>query len=278
MLKRKQTKTTVSEDNPYGLSVGDLMAGLLLIFILILSSVMLQLKLEHEKIIADDKPELEFIRKQRKIKKEIIDRLRNELSKYNVEIDLQTGVIRVKESVLFDVGDDRLKEKSGKNFLRGFIPNYSRALLAKKDIREHLAQIIIEGHTDNVWETDPEHAYEKNLELSLKRAYNVADYIFSDEFGTTFPFKDDFKQILSANGRSFVEPVAKTGEIEREKRKIKDNHPDWMEAEILQAIILAHNDTREERERNRRVEFKFRLKDWDLFEALRKQFEEGGNP
>jgi len=236
MLKRKKTTiTTISEDNPYGISVGDLMAGLLLIFILILSSVMLRL----EGLIAKKKTQLEVISEQELLKKSIISKLMEELSEYEVEIDPQTGVIRVKEGVLFEFGKHNVT-KDGKEFLRKFIPKYSGILLRDDAVRLQLAQIIIEGHTDNVG------TYQYNLELSLRRANSVAADIFTDEFGD-FPFKGVLQQLLSANGRSFVEP-------------------------------RASNETPEGRAQNRRVEFKFRLKDWDLIEPLRRQFEEGDNP
>lgn len=209
------------EDNPYGLSIGDLMASLVLIIILVLFSVLLRLEMYMEK----KSSQLEAIDEQELIKRNIIAKLIKELSEYDVKIDQLTGVILIKEGVLFDFGRYDIKP-SGKEFLQKFIPEYVNVLLSESSVRTQISQIIIEGHTDNIG------TYEKNLELSLNRAKNVANYIFSDKINN-FPYKTEFQKFLSANGRSFVEP-------------------------------RFSNDTPDGRASNRRVEFKFRLKDWDM--------------
>lgn len=205
---------TLPDENPFSLSLGDLMAGLLLIFVLLLSFVMLRL----ESTIG------EFDERER-IKKLLISRLLQELSDFDVEVDPDTGVIRITEGILFDFGEDELKQ-AGKAFLRKFTPKYTGILLSDSLVKEHIAQVIIEGHTDNVG------GYEYNLDLSLRRAKSVAAYLFTEEFGV-FHYADDLKKLLSANGRSFVKPIAR-------------------------------NDTPQGRAQNRRVEFQFRLRDWDM--------------
>ena len=212
---------TLSDDNPFSLSLGDLMAGLLLIFVLLLSFVMLRL----ENLMEEKRRELELLDDRERIKKLLIRRLLKDLSKYDVKVDPDTGVIRITEGILFDFGGAELKQ-AGKVFLRQFIPDYVRILLSDALVKEHISQVIIEGHTDNVG------GYEYNLDLSLRRANSVAVYLFTDEFGA-FRYAADLKKLLSANGRSFVQPIAP-------------------------------NNTPEGRAQNRRVEFQFRLRDWDM--------------
>ena len=212
---------TLSDENPFSLSLGDLMAGLLLIFVLLLSFVMLRL----ENLIEGKRRELELLDDRERIKKLLIRRLLQELSEFDVEVDPDTGVIRITEGILFDFGKDELTQ-AGKAFLRQFTPKYVGILLSDLLVKEHIAQVIIEGHTDDVG------SYEYNLGLSLRRAKSVAEYLFTKEFGT-FRYADDLKTLLSANGRSFVQPIAP-------------------------------NDVAEGRAQNRRVEFQFRLRDWDM--------------
>lgn len=216
------------DDNPYGLSIGDLMASLLLIIILVLTSVMLRL----EVFLEQKSSQIEAIDEQEIIKRNIILKLIKELSEYDVKIDQQTGVILVKEGVLFDFGQYDIKP-SGEIFLQKFIPEYVNILLSESEVRTQLSQIVIEGHTDNVG------TYENNLELSLNRAKSVAKYIFSNKIDN-FSYKYEFQNLLSANGRSFVEP-------------------------------RYTNNTSDGRAANRRVEFKFRLKDWDMVAPLAKK-------
>ena len=224
-----------TEENPFVLSLGDLMASLLLIFALLLSSSLLRL----EDAIGQRKRQVELINQQELVKRSIIAQLIRELKEYDVDIDPKTGVIRIREGVLFEFGKSQIKE-TGRIFLKSFVAKYADILLQNPTIVEHLAMIIIEGHTDNVG------TYEYNLKLSLERANNVASYIFSPEFGD-FPYRQQLQTMLTANGRSFVEP--------------KDS-----------------NLTEEGRAQNRRVEFKFRLKDWDMVEPIKKTFPTGGSP
>ena len=212
---------TLSDENPFSLSLGDLMAGLLLIFVLLLSFVMLRL----ENLMEEKRRELELLDDRERIKKLLISRLLKELSEFDVEVDPDTGVIRITEGILFDFGKDEIKQ-AGKTFLRQFTPKYVGILLSDPLVKEHIAQVIIEGHTDDVG------SYEYNLSLSLRRAYSVAAYLFAEEFGT-FCNAKELKKLLSANGRSFVQPIAPNVRIEG-------------------------------RAQNRRVEFQFRLRDWDM--------------
>lgn len=227
-MKIMSKSTPVADENPYGLSIGDLMASLLLIIILILSSVMLRL----EAFLEQKSSQIETISEQESIKKNIIAKLIKELSEYDVEIDAQTGVILIKEGILFDFGKYDIKP-SGEMFLRKFVPEYVGILLSEPTVRSQISQIIIEGHTDNTG------TYEYNLELSLQRANSVAEYIFSDKIGS-FSYKANLQKLLSVNGRSLMEP-------------------------------RYSNDSQEGRTKNRRVEFKFRLKDWDMIDPLTKK-------
>lgn len=209
------------EENPFSMSLGDLMAGLLLIFVLLLAFAMLRL----EGMIAQRQDQIEAMDEREFAKKRLIANLLEQLAAYDVEIDPQTGTIRIKEGILFDYDDAKLKP-AGKAFLRRFIPRYAAILFSDPAVRDQIAQVIVEGHTDN------RGSYSYNLELSLQRARSVAAYLFAPEFGT-FPHQRELQRLLSANGRSFMEP-------------------------------RASNATAAGRAQNRRVEIKFRLKDWDM--------------
>lgn len=221
MPKIPSISKTLTDENPFTLSLGDLMAGLLLIFVLVLSFVMLRL----ENLMEEKRNQLAQLDDREQVKTLLISRLLIELADFDVEVDPDTGVIRIKDGILYDFNDDKLSQE-GKAFLRQFIPKYVGVLLSESDVSEHIAQIIIEGHTDNSG------SWEYNLNLSLNRANSVAAYLFTEEFGT-FDYAKVLRKLLSANGRSFVQPIAS-------------------------------NDTSEGRAQNRRVEFQFRLKDWDL--------------
>ena len=243
MRRNPLNSKKLTDENPFGLSLGDLMAALLLVFVLMFSFVMLRL----ENLMDERRNQFEQIDERELIKKLLIRRLLKELADFDVEVDPDTGVIRIKESILFDFNKDELKQ-AGKEFLRLFIPKYVGVLFSEPGVSEHIAQVIIEGHTDNVG------SWEHNLDLSLRRAKNVAMYLFTEEFGT-FRYAENLKKLLSANGRSFAQPIVSS--------KTEDK---WYQNSVdpLRVWVNQYNDTEVKRAQNRRVEFQFRLRDWDL--------------
>lgn len=243
MRKFHRKSQTSLDENPFSLSLGDLMAGLLLIFVLLFSFLMLRL----QKLTEERRTDLEQLDEREQIKKLLISRLLKELADFEVEVDPDTGVIRIKEGILFDSNTDELKHE-GKEFLRLFIPKYVGVLLTSPDVSEHIAQVIIEGHTDNIG------SWAYNLDLSLRRANSVATHLFTEEFGT-FHYAEHLKKLLSANGRSFAQPIV-PDEIEPEAKRNS--------VQTLREWTKKYNRTEKDRTQNRRVEFQFRLRDWDL--------------
>lgn len=191
-----------NDENIFSLSISDLMTALLLVFILILSGISLKLAEQQE----ENKKYLDTISAQQEAKRRIIAQLKGEMDQFNIEVDPKTGAIRIKEAILFEFGKFELKEK-GKEFLDKFIPRYVEILFAKKEIREQIGQVIIEGHTDNIGD------YLYNMKLSMDRAYNVVFYVYSEEF-TDFDYNDILIKKLSADGRSFANPISENDTIE----------------------------------------------------------------
>ncbi len=149
-----------------------------------------------------------------------------------LDIDNQTGAIRFSEGIFFDSNRDIIKT-NGMEYLNEFIPLYMSILLSENN-RDYLAEIIIEGHTDDVG------SYIYNLDLSQRRAFAVARYIIEREI-PDFSNREIIHQYLTANGRSFSQPVYINGLVDQQ--------------------------------RSRRVEFKFRLKDEDMIQQMQSIFE-----
>lgn len=236
------------ESHDYWMSYSDLMAGLILILLLFLSistftfQESAQALEETEKIVSEQKAELE---KQQEMIEEIIG-IRSRIiimliqqfaeTDMKIDVDEKTGSIRLESGVFFDSDAYVLKEK-GKEFLDHFIPQYLNVLL-DDEFDEYIGEIIIEGHTDT------QGRYQYNLDLSQKRAFEVASYVLNDEFDAISPLnKTRLKEILTANGRSFSTPIYEGDEID-----------------------LAAS---------RRVEFKFRLKDSDMIDEMNRILNEG---
>ena len=164
------------------------------------------------------------------IRPKIISDLSGALAANNIDaaVDPKTGDIKLKSYVFFDTGKSILKD-SGLQLLDQFLPVYLGVLM-RPEYSSYVAEIIIEGHTDS------DGSYESNLELSQKRALEVAKYCLSLR-GLNAGQRGKLQDIMTATGRS--------------------------EADLVYDANGAEN-----KEASRRVEFKFRLIDTQMLEQM----------
>lgn len=243
-MRRKHPRRA-SQPNHFWQSYSDLMAALLLAFILILSGTMLKSQLDYEEsryqledAWATIDAQNEEIKQVLGIRQSIIDALMDQFSGGDISIDPQTGSITFHENVLFPKNAMYLKE-SDKAMLRDFIPRYFNILLSE-DFIDYVGEISVIGHTDT------KGSYEYNLNLSLERAKNVTLFITDgDPRNGEAPILSE-KQLelliplLTTNGRSWSEPIY---------------YPDTTTVNMGAS---------------RRVEIQFRLKDEELIKLLEK--------
>lgn len=148
----------------------------------------------------------------------------------SLQVDPETGAIQFAEGILFGYDQWQLTDE-GKEQLKRFVPAYVEALFGDKDLKPYVSQVIIEGHTDN------KGSWMYNLELSQKRAFEVAQFIQGSDMAD-FPHREGLRDRLTANGRSYSQPVLGTdGQIDLD--------------------------------RSRRVEFKFLLKEMEKIDEMR---------
>lgn len=175
-------------EQEYWLSYSDLMAGLLMVFALMLLSA-----LHHYQTKVVEVRDILEVRRQ------IIEELRRTLGtdgEASVEIDPATGLLRFKDEVLFDEGSAQLRPE-GKAQLSKFAGQYLQVLLGNPKFREQLEEIVIEGHTNDIG------SYIYNLRLSQERAYAVMEYLVANGG----PYSDDLMMYVTANGRSKMRPI-----------------------------------------------------------------------
>ena len=166
------------------------------------------------------------------VKADVIEALKNEFSKnnINVDIDAQTGALTLEASVMFDYDQAELTD-SGKQALEQILPIYCKVLL-QDDYKDYLAEIIIDGYTD----TDGDYSY--NLQLSQQRSLAVAQYLIDIQGNfLNDEQSQELEKYLTVNGHSMANPV-------------------------LDA------DGNVDKDASRRVEVKFRLKDEEMIDEL----------
>ena len=186
------------EETSYWLSFSDLMASVLIIFILLF---VYNLIAYEESMNETEK----MIQELTSTRMKIITMLQEEFDKEDIDIiiDPKTGAIQLNESILFDTGKSQLKD-AGKEFAEKFIPIYVKILLGNDEIKSQISQIIIEGHTDDVG------GYLYNLKLSQERSLSVAQFLINPEFD--YKYKNEMEKYLTINGRSYSEPILNNDE------------------------------------------------------------------
>ena len=250
---RRRDHVKKEENVSYWQSYSDMMAALLLIFVLVIAVAIVALN-DYKEKLAEQNEELlarqDLLEKQAdeylKLKEELeekqaeIDKIigvNQEFSKEEIaiNIDQQTGAIVFDASILYDRSKSELKGE-GIQFLDRFLPIYIGVLFSS-EFKDDTAEIIIEGHTD----TDSGYMY--NLGLSQDRALSVVEYCLSDS-SLSKEQKEQLRSVITANGRSFSNPVYDAdGKVNLTK--------------------------------SRRVEVKFRLKDEEMIQELQGILERG---
>ncbi|MEQ8247668.1 MAG: OmpA family protein [Alphaproteobacteria bacterium] len=214
--------TNQTEESEW-LSVSDLMAGLMVIFLFIAIIFIRPLAEQNLRIkeIASTWQENET-----QIYEALEKEFANDLPRWNAEIEKDTLLIRFKApEVLFETGRAAIREQFAE-ILRDFFPRYARVLQAYRD---SLEEIRIEGHTSSVWnqETGTNEAYFRNMELSQARTRAVLQNVLN--LPETAEARLWLQPLLTANGLS-------------------SSH------------LVTNEFGAEDRERSRRVEFRVRTK------------------
>jgi outer membrane protein OmpA-like peptidoglycan-associated protein len=164
------------EDGEHWLTVSDLMAGLMIVFLFIAIAFMRHVSIERDKI-----KDVAVAYQQNQVA--IFDALNVEfekdLSKWEASIDKETLSFQFNSpEVLFDRGEKSLKPKF-KDTLADFIPRYLNVL---DQYRESIDEVRIEGHTSSEWgsgNTHPDDAYFFNMSLSQNRTHSVLKHSYN---------------------------------------------------------------------------------------------------
>jgi len=138
------------------------------------------------------------------IKLKVIAELKASLGK-KINIDKESGSLRLASNILFDKGSANLKDGAKNELKKNFI-EYVNTLISNPNIKEHLDKIIIEGHSDS------DGSYLYNLDLSQKRAFAVMHYLLTLDYIK----KHNIKEKLVASGRSYLDTIKVNGKEDKD--------------------------------------------------------------
>ena len=215
------------------ISISDMMAGLMVIFLFIAISYMLHVRADKEKI---EQIAVTYEKLQSDLYADLEEEFEKDLDQWNAVLDRQTLSVRFKEpEVLFEQGEAEVRAAFEK-ILDDFFPRYVEILRETKDINgeakyiNDIAEIRIEGHTSSEWQAGVslEDAYIRNMKLSQGRTRSVLKYVLQiPSIRQSQEIRDWLKLHLTANGLS-------------------------------SSKLITYPDGRENPEESRRVEFRVR--------------------
>jgi len=161
------------QEESHWLSVSDLMAGLMMVFLFISIALMRNALLERDKI---KQVAVAYQENQVAIYEALSGEFSNDLDSWNAVIDEDTLTFTFKSpDILFETGSADVNAEY-KELLSDFFPRYMKIL---EPYNESINEVRIEGHTNSAWNNAPDDvAYFKNMDLSQRRTRSVLEYVY----------------------------------------------------------------------------------------------------
>ena len=196
-----------NENNIFWVTMTDLMTALVLVFIVLFFYA-------YMTSFAD---KIERTAEQQKA----AQALEETLKKQNIDASINgvTGVVKISDLELFELNSYELSQK-GKDYLSKFAPAYLDSLFSNKYLNENIGKIIIQGHTDSQTYRGPysrDEQYMKNMELSLKRAYSVANFMINTPYNKENG--DRLHKMIIVEGASYSNPIYSDGKEDYAKSR-----------------------------------------------------------
>ncbi len=220
---RQQNKEEDS-GNIFWVTMADLLLGLAVIFITLFVLAMTGFSQQTVQ--------------QQQVQMSVSEKISEGMKKSDIDadVDKMTGDLKISDGELFALNSSELTP-DGKKLLDRLAPIYINTIFADKELAEQIDNIVIQGHTDSqtfAGVRSKDEQFMRNMDLSLRRANAVAEYIFRTKYDRKYA--DEFRKKLVVEGKSFNEPVLVNG--------------------------------KEDFAKSRRVELKIKVKSWDVSKAL----------
>ena len=212
------------EENIFWVTMSDLMLGLACVFMTLFVLAMTGFT---QTSVQQKQEQMEAV-------EELAGKLKD--ADINAEVDKMTGDIKISDLELFEVNSWTLS-KRGQEYLDKLVPIYVNTIFTKPELDQNIANIVVQGHTDSqsfAGVSTKDEQFVRNMELSLKRANSVAEYMFKTNFDKKH--SADLRHKLVVEGKSFTEPIMVNG--------------------------------KEDYAKSRRVELKLKVNTWDIKNML----------
>lgn len=245
-----------SEESEW-LSVSDMMAGLMVIFLFI--AILPRSQAEEppaiHSVINDEQPSEETSTAEAEVPEEILcwwkrendihnalfEEFRRDLPVWKARIEKNPNrVLFINPLVLFKRGSEEIRPEF-KNILEDFFPRFARVL---RPFKGSIEELRIEGHTSSLWEgaeTEQE-SYFYNMDLSQRRTRSVLEYVLGDtDLNSDKKWVRDF---LTANGLSFSRRIFfPDGEENKKASRRVEFQVTTKTRDVLRGVVGVGNNT-----------------------------------
>lgn len=224
-LRARSHSENVDEENPYWISFSDIMAGLLVIFImaslaLILELIQVQEKLNQTQI--EVSKAIKEIAKAEQVRQHILYEIKEELMQKNilVEVSDNDSVLRIPDQQLsFKTNEYTIPPEKSSQLIVKAIGNALHRSITKENRFKYLDTVFIEGHTDSRRSS----RHMGNWGLSTFRAISIWDF-WNEHLDHENPLASlknhDGKPLFSVSGYAESRPV---NLLERTEAELQQN-------------------------------------------------------
>lgn len=190
------SKNRSEDEDSQWLPVSDLMSGLMVLFLFIAISLILQV---NEMMFKVKEVVKVHQSNEEKLYLDLFSEFKEDLPKWGADIDKKSLTVTFKSpELLFETGRSDLKPLY-QAILSDFFPRYLKVIYSHKEI---INEIRIEGHTSSEWGTaeSPDIAYFENMRLSQDRTRAVLQFVYHIE--SVRSYQSWIKENLAAVGLS----------------------------------------------------------------------------
>jgi len=202
------SNTGTEQDDSQWLSVSDLMAGLMIVFMFVAIALMRDANLERDRI---KEIAVAYQEDQVAIYDALLAEFQPDLDRWNAEIDQETlTFVFNSPDVLFRNSQKSLSSRY-KALLGDFFPRYMEVLGAYQG---SVTEVLIEGHTSSVWgrSSSDTQAYFLNMQLSQDRTRSVLEYVY--QLPSVTDYQPWIKSHVAAVGFSSSRPILSSEGVE----------------------------------------------------------------
>jgi outer membrane protein OmpA-like peptidoglycan-associated protein len=232
MLNDEEMLGGIREQEGHWVAVTDLMAGLMMVFLLISIVFMIHVEWQRKKI-TDVAILYDHLRTQ--LYEDLVTEFSPNLDEWGAEVQPDLTFRFTKSELLFGNGESGLNPEF-QIILADFFPRYLSIITAPK-YRDDILEVRIEGHTSTGWlGASEDDAYIFNMALSQARTRSTLAYLLS--LSAVVEQKGWLRKYLTANGLSSAKAIIDADGSENGERSRRVEFKVRTDAEGKIATIL----------------------------------------